>query len=59
LKTWHLPFAEGFYSLIPYRFFAILIGLEKNEINPKEMIVKIKGLFFLLISALLFMQRSG
>jgi len=59
LKTWHLPFAEGFYNLIPYRFFAILIGLEKNEINPKEMIVKIKGLFFLLISALLFMQRSG
>jgi len=49
----------GFYNLIPYRFFAILIGLEKNEINPKEMIVKIKGLFFLLISALLFMQRSG
>jgi len=58
LKTWHLPFTEEFYNLIPYRFFAILTGLEKNEINPKEMIFKIRGLFFLLIPTLLFMQGS-
>jgi len=37
---------QGFYDLIPYRFFAILAGLEKNEIHPKEMISKTKGLFF-------------
>jgi len=37
--------AKRFYNLIAYRFFAILIDLEKNKIYPKEMILEIKVLY--------------